>query len=320
MNKDEQDPSVATPITEISRVKVFLTLALVFVSLETIINRNYPSSSIANVLSRDGSTSNCDQLRTEFRGLRDRLHALRHPATGTLGNATREKAYDRIEKDLNRFGQALAPKIERIKACNTKVKVLQSMMKKDEQDLLIKIITEIGPSTSYFEWGSGGSTDTIGRYTTGTIVSIENFKPWCDKVSNLPFVKCRSKLNSLDYKCIIPYPTKHAGYPIDARHNGDFDVYINAIEKFPNFDVVLVDARWRVACALKALDYIRDDTIVLIHDVNPKRMYYNVLFDKTNGWYDVVERSSALVAMKRRKNTPRPTAETFNYYKNRPAY
>ena len=39
-----------------------------------------------------------------------------------------------------------------------------------------------------------------------------------------------------------------------------------------NFDIVLVDARWRVACALKALEYISDDTIVFMHDMDPRRI------------------------------------------------
>ena len=33
------------------------------------------------------------------------------------------------------------------------------------------------------------------------------------------------------------------------------------------FDVVLVHARCRIVCAIMALEYIRDDTIVSIHDV-----------------------------------------------------
>jgi FkbM family methyltransferase len=195
--------------------------------------------------------------------------------------------------------------------CVDEPKKLAVMMTAGEQRLLESYMT---PTTRYFEWGSGGSTDTYPRLTQGTVVSIENYKPWCDKVSSLPYVKCREREGTLHYKCIIPYPTTPYGYPEDAAHNGDFDEYINAIKDYPNFDVVLVDARWRVACALKALEYITDDTIVFMHDMGPKRKYYDAVFK----WYDEVQRAGSLVAMRRRKGVKRPTKEEFTIYKYKP--
>ena len=197
--------------------------------------------------------------------------------------------------------------------CGDKPQQLKVMMRSDERQLLTSYMT---PTTRYFEWGSGGSTETYPRLTQGTVVSIENYKPWCDKVSTLPFVQCRQKQGTLHYKCIVPYPTKDAGYPVDTAHNGDFDEYINAIEEYPNFDVVLVDARWRVACALKALDYITDDTVVFLHDMRSRRPYYNAVFK----WYEEIKRAGSLVAMRRRKGVLRPTKEEFKKYKYKPKW
>lgn len=203
---------------------------------------------------------------------------------------------------------------ELVSTCRDTPKVLEAMMSKGEQRLLSSYIT---PTAQYFEWGSGGSTDTYGRLTTGTVVSIENFKDWCDKVGALPFVKCRQKtLHKLHYKCINPYPTVPFGFPKDEKHYGDFDEYINAIEEYPDFDVVLVDGRWRVACAMRALDYIRDDTVVFLHDVGKLRPYYDVVYK----WYDVIERAESLIAMRRKTNTPRPTKEEFMKYQNMPKW
>ena len=200
-----------------------------------------------------------------------------------------------------------------LNSCVDKPQKLKVMMEVEERQLLESYMT---PTTRYFEWGSGGSTETYPRLTQGTVVSIENYKPWCDKVSTLPFVQCRQKQGTLHYKCIVPYPTKDAGYPVDTAHNGDFDEYINAIEEYPNFDVVLVDARWRVACALKALDYITDDTVVFLHDVRSRRPYYNAVFK----WYEEIKRAGSLVAMRRRKGVLRPTKEEFKKYKYKPKW
>ena len=57
--------------------------------------------------------------------------------------------------------------------CRDTPKVLEAMMSTEEQRLLSSYIT---PTAQYFEWGSGGSTDTYGCLTTGTVVSIENFR------------------------------------------------------------------------------------------------------------------------------------------------
>jgi hypothetical protein len=103
---------------------------------------------------------------------------------------------------------------------------------------------------------------------------------------------------------------------VDAAHNGDFDEYINAIEDYPNFDIVLVDARLRVACALKALDYITDNTVVFMHDMNPRRTYYDAVFKL----YKEIERAGSVVAMRRRKGVLRPTEEEFTTYKHQPKW
>lgn len=197
------------------------------------------------------------------------------------------------------------------KFCVDEEKQLQVMMSSEEQKMLESYFT---PTTRYFEWGSGGSTDTYPRLTKGLVVSIENYKPWCDKVSSLPYVRCREKKGTLHYKCIQPYATKEAGYPVDSAHNGNFEEYINAIKDYPNFDLILVDARWRVACALKALDFITDETVVFLHDMNGRRTYYNAVFK----WYKEIDRSGSLVAMRRRKNVSRPTLEEYNHYKQKP--
>lgn len=200
-------------------------------------------------------------------------------------------------------------------SCQDSPTKINAMMTKKEQEFLASYMT---PTTRYFEWGSGGSTDTYGRLTEGLVVSVENFRPWCDKVASLPFVKCRQKNKSLEYKCIIPHATGPAGYPENKNHSGDFAEYLNAITAHPNFDVVLVDGRWRVACAMISLDYIKDSTVVFMHDVSdaPSRKAYKTVYK----WYDVIAQVDTLVAMRRKQDVPRPNKEEIRRWESRPEF
>merc|ERR1711871_1864779 len=67
-----------------------------------------------------------------------------------------------------------------LRSCQNEPKVAKVMMTEAETRFLSSKITS---TTRYFEWGSGGSTDTHARLTNGTVVSIENFKDWCGTVS-----------------------------------------------------------------------------------------------------------------------------------------
>lgn len=216
-------------------------------------------------------------------------------------------------KHWHRECPLLSPRPRHETQCKNSSKKLNAMMTEKEQELLSSYITL---TTRYFEWGSGGSTDTYGRLTDGTVVSIENFKPWCDKVANLPFVRCREKNKSLHYKCIIPHATGPFGYPEDENRNGDFAEYLNAIAAHPNFDVVLVDGRWRVACAMISLDYIKDSTVVFMHDVSdtPSREVYKTVYK----WYDVIAQVDTLVAMRRKKDVPRPSKQELRWWEMKP--
>ncbi len=78
--------------------------------------------------------------------------------------------------------------------------------------------------------------------------------------------------------------------------------YIEAIDTFntTRFDVVLVDGRYRVACALRALKYTDQESVVIIHDFH--RRVYHVVLD----YYEVVERADTLIVLRKKKNLPFP--------------
>ena len=59
------------------------------------------------------------------------------------------------------------------------------------------------------------------------------------------------------------------------------------------FDVVLVDGRFRTACALQAWFVSANSTVVIIHDWTDRRQYYIVL-----DYFDVVEQVDSMIVLR----------------------
>lgn len=75
---------------------------------------------------------------------------------------------------------------------------------------------------------------------------------------------------------------------------------IHALNISPHsLDAVLVDGRARVGCVLTALPYLKDTSIVMLHDFT-WRPFYNVVLD----YFTVVARHNTLVVL-------RPTLEAL---------
>ena len=198
------------------------------------------------------------------------------------------------------------------KSCSCETQYSQTfsnMMLSDETKLLLKYVQ--GKKT-YFEWGSGGSTDFFPRFLgkNSFAVSIENYMPWCAKLKETPYIQCKIAKQELSYNCHDPGVSQSAGAnTVRLEDIGTYTLYIDAIkgtwwrgiesgkrkvtknkdEMFDKFDVVLVDGRARVACALNAFDCVSKDGVVVVHDW---QRYRNSTLLK---YYDIVEESKPRV-------------------------
>lgn len=147
-------------------------------------------------------------------------------------------------------------------------------MPKIEADALIRRMANV---RTYLEWGSGGSTINIAPLAKHRSVSIEHDGKWCEKV------RTNLKDKPIEYNCIpCTRVDKH-----DGRYS-DFKPYVDRIDSLgeKQWDFVFIDGRARVACAVKALAYISDHSIVTIHDFQRTRHEYSaILF-----FYDVIEK------------------------------
>lgn len=140
-----------------------------------------------------------------------------------------------------------------------------------------KIVSYLRPEHKVFEWGCGGSTLYFSQYVS-SYRSIEHNKKWYYEL----------------YKLKTPN--------IDLHHysiKNNPDEYINAISNYPEqYDIILIDGRYRVKCALTAKKYLINNGILLVHD------YFN------RPYYSDIEKYYSLI------DSIKDTEQTLAIFKN----
>ena len=120
------------------------------------------------------------------------------------------------------------------------------------------------PENIYFEFGSGGSTNIASFYNVKTY-SVESDVKWHEKLKNYGI-----KANYIT----IDLNVTSGGYPGNDTNVNDWKKYIQAYKKEYNADIILIDGRFRVACALDIFNKIKNESIILIHDYEQRRQYH----------------------------------------------
>lgn len=177
---------------------------------------------------------------------------------------------------------------------------MQAWMHPREKQL---ITNKLNCDTVMLEWGSGGSTlefsPLVNQY-----YSIEHNKEWFNSVKS-----------SLEHNNI-----KNVNYNFVAQNNLNpdrrqseyyhFKDYLNIIDSFnTKFDVVLIDGRARRLCAKKVIPYLKEDSIVIIHDWVLRREYHCV-----TDYYNILEYiddTPQTIASFKLRATPKPEAYTL---------
>lgn len=158
-------------------------------------------------------------------------------------------------------------------------------MEKEDIELFYKYLDN---ATNYLEYGSGGSTyQAAQRENIKSIISIESDEEWSNKIKNyttLKYIDINSSPNSW-------------GYPGNKATLENIKLY--STSQYTNQDMILIDGRFRVACALKLWDHIHESTNVLFDDFNDRKQYHIVL-----DFFDVVEKGVKLIVLKKGKTKP----------------
>lgn len=150
------------------------------------------------------------------------------------------------------------------------------------------------------EFGCGGSTLLLLEEIGGPLVSVESDPQWLSRLSEQP--ACAKAADSGRWRGIHADlgPVGNWGWPRDSARYADGPLYWNApwlLCPAPGF--VLVDGRFRVACALGAFARLAPEGLVALHDFWGREHYRGLL-----EFADLVGTAASLVLLR-----PKPGIE-----------
>ena len=147
-------------------------------------------------------------------------------------------------------------------------------------------------SENVFEFGCGGSTIFISNnQNIKNIHSVDSDIDWINKVKeDLPK---KTKLRYID----INADSHNWGHPKDHSKIDDWPKYSSALLKIRNFfpDLILVDGRFRVACALKSISRMKKDSYLMIHD-------YTLIHQRVENYFNIVDKARNLYVFNKKNN------------------
>jgi hypothetical protein len=125
------------------------------------------------------------------------------------------------------------------------------------------------------EYGSGGSTVLASEMRQKTIFSVESSRIWARKMRAW-FAQAQPPSRPVLHHVDIG-PTGKWGTPIDTSGFQNYHRYPLSIWERADFvhpDVILIDGRFRVACAFAALLNCTKRTVLLFDDYEHRRRYH----------------------------------------------
>ena len=184
------------------------------------------------------------------------------------------------------------------------VAVLQPAMSLAEQRLIRHAAAGL---QSGVEFGCGGSTRLLLEELGGSLVSVESDPLWLARLREDPV--CRGAATARRWRGLHADlgPVGQWGWPRDPARHADGALYWDAPWMFcptPNF--VLVDGRFRVACALAALARLEPEGIVAMHDFWGREHYRPIL-----EYADLIGTTASLVLLARKPGRDVPAPGRF---------
>jgi hypothetical protein len=151
------------------------------------------------------------------------------------------------------------------------------------------------------EFGCGASTLLLLRTGVGALDSVDSQPAWVKRVSDQPDAAAALRTGRLRMHCVDIGPTRKWGHPLSDESKARWPQYAQAVWQaaLPRpVDFVLIDGRFRVACALMARLNARSDALVAFHDFWTRLGVYGEIL----AFFDVVGRAGSLAILAPRQH------------------
>lgn len=155
-------------------------------------------------------------------------------------------------------------------------------------------------SEKVVEFGCGGSTCVAIEAGVKNIWSVESDKGWIRKLRKEPELAAAIEDGRLHIQHADIGPTKDWGKPADDSSRATWHRYHSGIwSTIPVVDlnVVFVDGRFRLACALQAVLRVGPDCKIVFHDFWDRERYAAIL-----NYTEVVDRVDTMAVLKARND------------------
>ena len=172
---------------------------------------------------------------------------------------------------------------------------LAPAMTRAEQELLRAAV--VGRRAG-LEFGCGGSTGLLLRAGLGRLLSADSDLGWLRQVGADPACVPALAEGRLRLLHVDVGPTGAWGWPSDPATMPRWPAYWrDPWEAAGDVDLVLVDGRFRVACALAGVPRLAPDGVILVHDFWPRAAYRGPLMRH----FEVVASAGTLVLLSPRR-------------------
>jgi hypothetical protein len=173
-------------------------------------------------------------------------------------------------------------------------------------------VARLAGARRYLEFGCGGSTLLAVQSPAQTLHSVDSDGAWIEKCRRRPEIAAAAAAGRLHFRHVDLGRTGRFGYPIGraaARRWPDY--CLGVWENFPPDappDLVLVDGRFRLACATQALLRCPPGAKILFHDFTLRERYRGIL-----DFAEAVETVDSLVVLEARAGLDTKALALFGF-------
>lgn len=152
---------------------------------------------------------------------------------------------------------------------------LSPILSSNEHDALV---TQLKLATVGLEFGMGGSTLMAARLKVPFYHSVESDAGWVQRCSSHPAIHALIENDRFNLCHVDIGPVGAGGFPTDKSHASKWvNYHADVWDHMSNLpDLVFIDGRFRLACALQAAARCAPGTSVLIHDYSDRPYYHEI--------------------------------------------